>query len=188
MGTCTQAQPAAKQGPQPSRSARTTAAAPIAVTPHWHRLATFVQTKLAVSAPDDPFEREADRVAEHVMRMPDEGAHQTNASGETSGSLCPRCSLMRLPDSRHPTKRASDADAAMVPEQMLHDLGPGRPLDPAARAFMEPRLGHDLSQVRVHTDARAAESARAVHALAYTAPPSRAISGACRPSPYRSAL
>jgi len=45
---------------------------------------------------------------------------------------------------------------------------PGRPLDPATRAFMEPRFGHDFSRVRVHTDARAAESARAVNALAYT--------------------
>jgi hypothetical protein len=33
---------------------------------------------------------------------------------------------------------------------------------------MEPRFGHDFSRVRVHTDARAAESARAVNALAYT--------------------
>jgi len=33
---------------------------------------------------------------------------------------------------------------------------------------MESRLGHDFSHVRVHTDERAAESARAVNALAYT--------------------
>jgi hypothetical protein len=33
---------------------------------------------------------------------------------------------------------------------------------------MEPRFGHDFSQVHVHTGARAAESARAVNALAYT--------------------
>jgi hypothetical protein len=33
---------------------------------------------------------------------------------------------------------------------------------------MEPRFGHDFSQVRVHTDAKAAESAQAVNALAYT--------------------
>jgi hypothetical protein len=33
---------------------------------------------------------------------------------------------------------------------------------------MEPRLRHDFSRVRVHTDAIAAESARAVNALAYT--------------------
>ena len=33
---------------------------------------------------------------------------------------------------------------------------------------MEPRFGHDFSQVRVHRDAQAAASARAVNALAYT--------------------
>jgi hypothetical protein len=33
---------------------------------------------------------------------------------------------------------------------------------------MEPRFGRSFGQVRVHTDARAAESARAVNALAYT--------------------
>lgn len=46
--------------------------------------------------------------------------------------------------------------------------GGGQPLDATTRAFMEPRFGHDFSQVRVHTDAQAAESARTVHALAYT--------------------
>jgi hypothetical protein len=44
----------------------------------------------------------------------------------------------------------------------------GQPLDAAARAFLEPRFGHDFSGVRLHTDAKAAESARAVNALAYT--------------------
>jgi hypothetical protein len=45
---------------------------------------------------------------------------------------------------------------------------PGRPLDPVARRELETRFGHDFSRVRVHTDERAAESARAVDALAYT--------------------
>jgi len=36
------------------------------------------------------------------------------------------------------------------------------------QSFFEPRLRHDFSHMRVHTDARAAESARAVKALAYT--------------------
>ncbi len=44
----------------------------------------------------------------------------------------------------------------------------GQPLDPATRAFMEPRFRHDFSRVRVHTDEQAAESARSVNALAYT--------------------
>lgn len=49
---------------------------------------------------------------------------------------------------------------------VLHSSG--QPLDTATRAFMESRFGHNFSQVRVHTDTKAAESARTVSALAYT--------------------
>ena len=45
---------------------------------------------------------------------------------------------------------------------------PGQSLDGGTRAVMESRFDHDFSQVRVHTDAKAAASARAVNALAYT--------------------
>jgi len=45
---------------------------------------------------------------------------------------------------------------------------PGKPLDAATRAVMEPRVGHDFSRIKVHTGAQAADSARAVNALAYT--------------------
>ncbi len=44
----------------------------------------------------------------------------------------------------------------------------GRPLDASTRAIFEPLFGHDFSRVRVHDDAQAAESARAVNARAYT--------------------
>lgn len=45
---------------------------------------------------------------------------------------------------------------------------PGEPLTPQARSFFELRFGHDFSNVRVHTDSLAAESAASVSALAYT--------------------
>lgn len=45
---------------------------------------------------------------------------------------------------------------------------PGRPLEPEIRHDMEGRFGYDFSHVRVHLDANAAESARAVNAQAYT--------------------
>lgn len=53
---------------------------------------------------------------------------------------------------------------------IVHEVlrSPGQPLDEQTRAFMEPRFGHDFSKVRVHTGARAAASARAVNAFAYT--------------------
>ena len=46
--------------------------------------------------------------------------------------------------------------------------GSGQPLDPSIRADMESRFGEDFGQVRVHTDTRAADSAEAVSAKAYT--------------------
>lgn len=47
-------------------------------------------------------------------------------------------------------------------------LGSGQPLDAGTRAYMEGRIGADLSDVRVHTDAAAASVADAVDARAFT--------------------
>ncbi len=65
------------------------------------------------------------------------------------------------------------ADIHPTPDEVpsiVYDVlrSPGAPLDAATRDYMEPRFGHDFSHVRVHTDAQAAQSARAVSALAYT--------------------
>lgn len=58
---------------------------------------------------------------------------------------------------------------AAVPPVVLDVLrSSGLPLDPAIRGFMESQFGHSFSQVRIHTDERAAHSAREVSALAYT--------------------
>jgi Domain of unknown function (DUF4157) len=53
---------------------------------------------------------------------------------------------------------------------IVHEVlrSPGQPLDVGTQAFMGSRFGHDFSGVRVHTDERAAQSARSVNALAYT--------------------
>lgn len=45
----------------------------------------------------------------------------------------------------------------------------GMPLDETSRTFFEQRFGHDFGRVRVHTDARAAQSADGLLADAYTA-------------------
>lgn len=89
-----------------------------------------------------------------------------HASG---GGECETCrkkqqteSLRRVPDSYSTTGQA-------VPPIVNDVLRlPGQPLNSAAQAEMQPHFGHDFSEVRVHTSAKAAESARAVGALAYT--------------------
>lgn len=68
-------------------------------------------------------------------------------------------------------QRQTVSDLSNEVPPIVHEVlrSPGQPLNAQTRAFFEPRFGHDFSRVRVHTDARAAESAEAVNALAYTA-------------------
>jgi hypothetical protein len=99
--------------------------------------------------------------AGHLQRTCACGNH-TGAGGE-----CEQCKQKREATLQRAAVRPSPVGA--VPP-IVHDVlrAPGQPLDAATRAFMEPRFGHDFSRVRVHTDTKAAESARAVNALAYT--------------------
>jgi hypothetical protein len=52
----------------------------------------------------------------------------------------------------------------------VHEVlrSPGQALDKGTQEFMGTRFRYDFSHVRVHTDAKAAESARSINALAYT--------------------
>jgi hypothetical protein len=90
------------------------------------------------------------------------------ACGGTPGPTgeCAECRRKRL-DFQRSTAGPSEISAAPpIVNEVLRS--PGQRLDPNTRAFMEPRFGQNFGQVRVHADERAAESARAVDALAYT--------------------
>ncbi|HZD49525.1 MAG TPA: DUF4157 domain-containing protein [Silvibacterium sp.] len=114
-----------------------------------------MQCKLAVGASSDPLESEADSAAEDVVRMEDPSSfgrpavppqlRRVGANGDTAG-------MPNAPPIVHEALRS-----------------PGRPLDRETQAFMEPRFGRDLSNVRIHTGALASASARAIKARAYTA-------------------
>src|SRR5262249_19476915 len=70
---------------------------------------------------------------------------------------------------RAPSTPARGAQMTAIPPIVGEALrSSGKPLDTATRAYMEPRFGHDFSQVRIHSNGLAAESARAVNAAAYT--------------------
>lgn len=59
-------------------------------------------------------------------------------------------------------------EAQSSPVREVVGSGGGSPLDPAARSFLEDRMGADFSDVRVHTGQEADESARSISAQAYT--------------------
>jgi enamine deaminase RidA (YjgF/YER057c/UK114 family) len=113
-----------------------------------------LQTKLRISEPGDRYEQEADRVAEQVMRMP-EPTIKRQVESEKEEII--------------QRKAIAQQDTSEVPSIVQETLNsPGQPLNSETRTFMESRFGHDFNQVRVHTDAKAAESARTVNASAYT--------------------
>ena len=128
---------------------------------------SHILTKLTINEPGDEYEQEADRVAEQVMRMPDPAIRLQRkcGCGGTSGAC--ECDNQSLKTQR---KAAVNTATENAPPAVVHDVlrMPGQTLDQSTRMFFESRFAHDFSHVRVHTDARAAEAARAVNALAYT--------------------
>ena len=126
-----------------------------------------LQRKLEIGAVNDPLEAEADRVAEHVTRMPDPAIAIRSATPHISR----KCAACEEEDQKKVQRKPTgEAKSAGEVQPLVQDVlrSPGRSLDSATRAFMEPRFGADFSGVRVHDDAQATKSAKSVHALAYT--------------------
>lgn len=194
------------------------------------------QGSLVVGQPGDPFEEEADRVADKVMRFPvigdnrsqpptisvgseslsralddsavgppeaeadreDEGG-EAEAGGEESEANPEKVAarLLETDDldsgagtqesGEQPTTPKSSKTGAsgratiqaqeipgQTPQVSPHQAsriealrGGGKPLSPSVRAFFEPRFGHDLSRVRVHTGTEASQLTRSVRAKAF---------------------
>lgn len=129
--------------------------------------APALQRKLRIGAANDPLEREADRVADRVVRMPAAAIAVAAAPAQVSRK-CAACDQdEKLP--KKPAGLQADTDAPPIVHDVLR--APGAPLDAATRADMEPRFGHDFGDVRIHRDATAARSARAIDAAAYAVGP-----------------
>lgn len=118
------------------------------------------RTRLPVSSPSDSHELEAERVADQVMRVAEP------RSGRCAcGGVCPECQSKQRVDRQSLSRVPSDSFAPPMVKKVLES--PGDPLDATARSFLEPRMGADLSHVRIHTDSKASESARSIDARAY---------------------
>jgi hypothetical protein len=145
-----------------------------------------VSPKLIVGPPDDAYEQEADWVASYVMRSSDTGADRIigEDSSEQDGILrpkaisppyvtssCPMCAEEEEDNSSRldiqPKKTESATNSTKAALAQLSFEG-GQPLPDHVRSRIEPVLGRDLSQVRVHSDARANLAARSIQAKAFT--------------------
>jgi hypothetical protein len=150
------------------------------------RTANKVATgRLRTAAPNDSYEHEADRVANDIMSggalrrhwslstmgvsAPLQRKCSCGGSAGTSGE-CEECTKKEEGQQSVQRKAASRSAEPGIAPAIVHEAlnSPGQPLPLASRKFFEARFGHDLKDVRIHTDAPAIESARRVNALAYT--------------------
>lgn len=124
------------------------------------RVAVRPQASLRVSSPADPYEREANRVADRVMRMTADDAvmRACACDDEVQRSVAP------APDPG-PSGRP---DAGVVARAAVTPTGGGRPLDGRTRAWAEGAFAHDFSDVRIHTSGTEARAAESIAARAYT--------------------
>ncbi len=101
---------------------------------------------LSISRPDAPAEREAERVAAAVLRMPEPASEGSTGRADHA---------------------AVHAGARTTPS-LGGRLGTGQPLPAAVRSWYEPRLGVPLDTVRLHVGPGAAAVARSAGAQAFT--------------------
>lgn len=149
-----------------------------------------VQPKLTVSQPDDPYEQEADQMAEQVVRAPaltDEKASpeptpprlrrcptcqkQVQRQERDEGGLCPECQPGPAQVETIQRQAGRVSVPAVKPDlepYLQSSQGRGRPVPEETRAAAEQTLNSDLSDVRVHDDTAANEAAASLNARAFT--------------------
>jgi hypothetical protein len=123
----------------------------------------YVQPKLTIGPGNDPYEQEADRIADQVV------AGGPDVSGVSSGiTQLQRQSPEEEEEMLQPkaaVSRPAPATAAIAAAAVATG---GQPLSRPEQAFFESRFGRDLSHVRLHTNTDAARAAAGIGARAYT--------------------
>jgi hypothetical protein len=161
----------------------------------------LVQAKLTVGASDDPYERQAERVADEVVRRPAPAVQRTCECGGT----CEACQEEEPPqpepiaeaisaapppppDEDEPIQPSGEGTPPAGPPDEVEGHvravqdGSGEPLSPPLRAFYESRFGADFGHVRLHTGTAVSKAAQAIRARAFTVGPNVAFrSGAFAP-------
>jgi len=150
---------------------RGTKATQSTTSPYQAKSAPFFQPKLSVNTPGDAHEQEADRVADQVIRMRqgDVPIVQRKPLKPVTNVMraCTECEKEKMQRKETGGGDASGKSAPSIVSDVLSSGG-GQPMESGTRQFMESRFGQDFSQVRIHTDSRAGESASAIQAQAYT--------------------
>lgn len=147
-----------------------------------------IQPKLKIGQPGDKYEQEADRFADQVMRMSEDGNVQMQPIEEEEEELQPKLRMQPMEEEEEmmqPMLRMQpieEEEEMMQPksdkgggfaspeiaQQVNSTNGNGRSLSPETNQFMSNAFGGNFSYVNVHTDSKAIQMNQQLGARAFT--------------------
>ena len=83
-----------------------------------------------------------------------------------AGGGCAECTTKKQVLQRRATNERNVSEVPSIVHEVLRSSG--QPLEPATRAIMEPRFGHDFARVRIHDDSASHAAAGQLNARAFT--------------------
>lgn len=126
-----------------------------------------IQCKLSIGTADDPLEKEADDMADKVMRMEKPSPINFSSSKNSVNRKCEHC---EEEEKRLQKKENGNGFISAAPP-IVHDVinsSAGTSLNDDTRSVMESRFNYDFSKVKIHDGDLAAKSASSINAYAYT--------------------
>lgn len=147
-----------------------------------------LQAKLTVGPVDDPYEQEADTVAQQVMTMPDavqrdelppeeedlkmKRIQRDEALTDEDELMTKRLQRNAAIPEEEELQMKSDGGVPEVTDDLEQSIetsrGAGQVLPDTAREFFEPRFGQDFSSVNIHTGGEADHLNQSLQARAFT--------------------
>lgn len=124
-----------------------------------------IQYKLSIGSVDDPMEKEADQMADSIMRMPaPQFVQRKCAHCEEEAKLQQKPQSSFIQTKRDVQTIASEA----ITSTIASTKGAGAPLPKTTKSFMESRFGNDFSDVKIHTSDYAVQMNKELGAQAFT--------------------
>ncbi|HRO45273.1 DUF4157 domain-containing protein [Agriterribacter sp.] len=134
----------------------------------------ILQTKLSIGQPNDKYEREADEMADKVVQRLANPSVQTKCAHceeeEKKNAIQRKCTACEKEEELHAKAESSSIPAASphIESSLNASRGSGNPLPANTKTQFEDSFGADFSNVRLHTDNKAAEMNKDLNAQAFT--------------------
>ncbi len=137
-----------------------------------------IQCKLTVGEVDDPYEKEADETADHVINAEKNGkdSNAGNGKNQLTSNTVQKKAIFESEEEpevkpgihRKPAGSGSATVQPSLQSRLSSQKGKGSSLPSHEQSAMGNAFGHDFKDVRIHTDPEASGMSNELHAQAFT--------------------